>query len=86
MDERDPAFADAVWRALSVHRDGLGVRAFNLALWRSPLAHGADDIPPMVRIVDRGDPMTRASDIGAMELYGTPIVASDPYEVIAAFD
>ena len=26
------------------------------------------------------------SDIGAMELYGTPIVGSDPYEVVAAFD
>jgi len=86
MDERDPAFADAAWRALSVYRDRLGVRSFNLALWRSPLADGADEIPPMVRIVDRGDPMTRASDIGAMELYGTPIVGSDPYDVIAAFD
>ena len=62
------------------------VRSFNLALWRSALAHAADDLPPIVRIVDRGDPMSRPSDIGAMELYGTPIVGSDPYEVVAAFD
>ena len=86
MDERDPAFADATWRALSAYVDRLGVRSFNLALWRSPLGDRADGMPPMVRIVDRGDPMSRPSDIGAMELYGTPIVGSDPYEVIAAFD
>lgn len=86
MDERDPAFAHATWRALSAYRDRLGVRSFNLAVWRSPLADGAREMPPMVRIVDRGDPMSRPSDIGAMELYGTPIVGSDPDEVIAAFD
>ena len=86
MDERDPAFANATWRALSAYRDRLGVRSFNLALWRSPLGEGPVAIPPMVRIVDRGDPMSRPSDIGAMELYGTPIVGSDPYEIIAAFD
>jgi hypothetical protein len=86
MDERDPAFTDAVWRALSAYRDRLGVRSFNLALWRAPLSEEAASLPPMVRMVDRGDPMSRPSDIGAMELYGTPIVGSDPYEVIAAFD
>ena len=86
MDERDPAFTDAVWRALSAYRDRLGVRSFNLALWRAPLAEEAASLPPMVRMVDRGDPMSRPSDIGAMELYGTPIVGSDPYDVIAAFD
>ncbi len=83
MDERDLAFTDATWRALAAYRDRLGVRSFNLALWRSPL-NGDSATPPIVRIVDRGDPMSRPSDIGAMELYGTPIVGSDPYEVIAA--
>lgn len=86
MDERDPAFADATWRALTAYRDRLGVRSFNLALWRSPLAEAGGGMPPVVRIVDRGDPMSRPSDIGAMELYGTPIVGTDPYEVIAAID
>lgn len=86
MDERHPAFADAVWRALGAYRDRLGVRSFNLALWREPLGGTGGTLAPIVRIVDRGDPMSRPSDIGAMELYGTPIVGSDPYEVIAAFD
>lgn len=32
--------------------------------------------------VGRSRPRSRPSDIGAMELYGTPIVGSNPYEVI----
>jgi hypothetical protein len=31
--------------------------------------------------VDRGDPANRTSDIGAMELYAAPVVASDPFRV-----
>ena len=84
MDERDPAFARAVGRALETLRDGVGVRSFNLALWRAPLDAVGDPFPPIVRIVDRGDPAIRPSDIGAMELYGSPIVAGDPYELVAA--
>ncbi len=86
MDERDPSFTDAVARVLLAFRDRLGVRSFNLALWRPPLAaaDGWEGIPPIVRIVDRGDPFRRPSDIGAMELYGTAIVGADPYDVIAA--
>lgn len=89
-DERDPSFGAAVARALLAYRDRLGVTSFNLALWRPPLtADGAppsgwEGFPTMVRIVDRGDPFSRPSDIGAMELYGTPIVGGDPYDVIAA--
>jgi hypothetical protein len=86
MDERDPDFSAAVTDALLAYRDRLGVRSFNLALWRPPLgsSDGWEGIPPIVRLVDRGDVRRRPSDIGAMELYGTPIVGSDPYEVAAA--
>jgi len=85
-DEREAGFVEAVSRSLIGLRDRIGVRAFNLALWRPPLAaaDGWDGMPPIVRIVDRGDPFSRPSDIGAMELYGTPIVAADPYALIAA--
>jgi hypothetical protein len=88
-DERDPGFAEAVARALLRLRDRLGTRSFNLALWRPPLtndgqARGWEGIGPIVRIVDRGDPASRASDIGAMELYGTPVVGTDPWEVAGA--
>jgi hypothetical protein len=86
MDERSPAFTAAVAETLIAYRDRVGVRSFNLALWRPPLGDpsGWEWLPPIVRMVDRGDPLVRPSDIGAMELYGTPIVGSDPYELIAA--
>lgn len=88
-DERDPAFADAVGSALVAYRDRLGVRSFNLALWRPPLfgrgaGSGWEAFPTIAWLVDRGDPFVRPSDIGAMELYGTPIVGTDPYDVVAA--
>jgi hypothetical protein len=86
LDEREPAFVGAMADVLLRLRDRLGTRSFNVALWRPPLgeARGWERIGPMVRIVDRGDPGSRASDIGAMELYGTPVVGSDPWEVAAA--
>lgn len=85
MDETDPRFADALGDVLVAYRDRIGVRSFNLALWRPPLEAASDwgAIPPMVHLVDRGDPFARPSDIGAMELYATPIVGSDPYDLIA---
>ena len=87
-DEVDDAFADVVARTVVAYRDRLGVRSFNLVLWRPPLGDAARDgwelVPPIVRLVDRGDPAVRPSDIGAMELYATPIVGSDPHEVIEA--
>jgi len=88
-DERDPAFAAALGRTLIAYRDIVGVRAFNLALWRPPIADdggvpgGWEELVPQVRLVDRGDPFSRASDIGAMELYASPVVGTDPYALIA---
>lgn len=86
LDERDPPFVAAVASAVVGFRDRLGVSSFNLVLWRRPLADrpGWEGIGPIVRLVDRGDAFSRPSDIGAMELYGEPIVGSDPYGVIAA--
>jgi hypothetical protein len=84
MDERDPEFSGAVGRSLVALRDRAGVRSFNLALWREPIDAMDGPMPPIVRIVDRGDPSLRPSDIGAVELFGTPIVGSDPYDVVDA--
>jgi len=89
MDERDPAFANAVARAVLDYRDRLGVRAFNLALHRPPIdaalaaSDGWEAVPPVVHLVDRGDPDASSSDIGAMELYAAPVVGSDPFAVAA---
>jgi hypothetical protein len=83
MDERHPSFAGAVADALLAYRDRLGVRSFNFALWRAPLDGRWGEFAPILRMVDRGDLFQRPSDIGAMELYGTPIVGADPYDVIS---
>jgi galactose-1-phosphate uridylyltransferase len=87
MDEREPAFADLLARTLVAYRDEVGVRAFNLALHRPPLeVHEGEDwsaIGPVVHLVDRGDPGSRASDIGGMELYAASVVGSDPFELAA---
>ena len=90
MDERDPAYARAVADALLAYRDVLGVRAFDLALHRAPIdagrgsADGWAAMPPVVHMVDRGDPDQTSSDIGAMELYAAPVVGADPFVVAAA--
>jgi hypothetical protein len=89
MDERDVAFANAVARAVVAFRDALRVRAFNMVLLRPPLdadrsaAGGWDQLPPIVRLVDRGDPDSHTSDIGAMELYAASVVGTDPFQVAA---
>jgi len=55
----------------------VGVRSFNMAIFMPPL--NSKDIF-WARIVDRGNPLERTSDIGGMELYaGTSVVASDPF-------
>jgi hypothetical protein len=84
VDDASTAFREAVGRVVVAYRDALGVRAFNLALWRPPLDDTWPELRPLVRILDRGAPFVRPSDIGAMELFATPIVGSDPFEVIAA--
>ena len=87
MDELHPAFVSMVARTAVAYRDALGVRAFNLVLQRPPLDPGRatrdgwEQLAPLVRMVDRGDPDTRSSDIGAMELYAAAVVGSDPFEV-----
>ena len=86
MEETDTRFAGGLARTLVAYRDRIGVRSFNLALWRPPLGteQGWEMVPPIARLVDRGHLAQRPSDIGAMELYATPIVGSDPFELIDA--
>lgn len=85
IDEREPTFADTVGRSLVAFRDALGVRSFNLVLHRPPIGRedrdGWEELGPMVRMVDRGDPRVRPSDIGALELYAASVVAADPFAV-----
>lgn len=80
------SIAAGIAHALAALR-GLGMVAHDLALYLPPLAaDGADwrRFPPIARLVDRGDPGSRTSDIGSMELYAASVIAADPFEVGAA--
>lgn len=81
----DGDFADALAAVLRCFIDRLGVVSFNVGIFLPPMdADAAYDLPVIARCVDRGDPARPTADVGAMELYGTPVVASDPYRVIDA--
>ena len=80
----DDQFCQAVYRVLSCLRDSFRVRSFNLALSLPPLGPTPESwagFPVLARVVDRGDPTSRTADLGAMELYASSVVASDPFEV-----
>lgn len=81
-------FADALYTLLHTYVGRLGVCSFNVALYLPPLAPVEEpwDLFPGVvaRIVDRGDPGSGTADIGAMELYASSVVASDPFRVAKA--
>lgn len=69
---------------LVCYRDKLDISSFNLAIYAPPLApteENWDGFPVLVRIVDRGNPNSRTCDIGAMELYASNVVASDPLKL-----
>ncbi|RLI04348.1 hypothetical protein DRO26_04775 [Candidatus Bathyarchaeota archaeon] len=64
----------------------LGVESFNLCVLMPPLKVKDDwkNFPVVVRILDRGKLFDRTSDIGAMELYGSSVISSDPFRLVEA--
>ena len=82
----ESSLAPAIAHALAALRRE-GVTAHNLALYLPPLSPDGSDwsrFPPLARIVDRGDPADRTSDIGAMELYAASVIAADPFRLADA--
>ena len=80
----DEALHQAVAKALESYVEELGVSTFNVAFYAPPLGPSDEDwsgFPTIVRLVDRGDPASRTSDMGAMELYAASVVAADPFQV-----
>lgn len=72
----------SISRVLSTYHK-LGVQSFNLAIIMPKLGYNS---PFITRIVDRGDLLSKSSDIGGMELYGDiSVVSSDPFNLIEAF-
>ncbi len=66
--------------------DRQGMRAFNVGIALPPLidATGAwDRMPVIARFADRGSALSVRNDWGAMELFATGCVTTDPFEVAA---
>ena len=83
----DDDLKSAVYRVLSCFVQELSVRSFNLALYMRPIDSVREDwqeFPMVVRIVDRGDLRSKTADIGAMELYASSVISSDPFVVARA--
>ncbi|WP_201783459.1 hypothetical protein [Herpetosiphon geysericola] len=79
--------AQSLYHVLDCFVTELGVQSFNVSMTLPPLTdtpESWDNLPTIVRIVDRGDPNSRGSDIGAMELYAATVVASDPFNIANA--
>jgi hypothetical protein len=78
--------AQPLGAGLHVMLHTLGVRAFNVAIFGPPLPGDprADEwagFPLVARFVDRGNPLAPTSDIAGLELFGSSVIASDPFDV-----
>ncbi len=75
---------ERLYEVLACFRDRMGVTSFNAALYLPPIAPVEEDwrgFPVIARLVDRGNPQSKASDIGSMELYASSVISSDPFDV-----
>jgi len=70
-----------IFNILRCFIDVLGVQAFNMSISCPPMNED-DDVPYIIQMVDRGDISKSTADIGGMELFGSTVVADDPYKVI----
>ena len=83
-EELDLSLKNIIYEVLACFRDEIGVSFFNLGLATPPLAETEESwegFPVITWLVDRGDPGTRASDVGGMEIYASSVVSSDPFEL-----
>jgi hypothetical protein len=83
----DDDLKSALYRLLQAFVGVLGVHSFNVALYQPPLADTPEDwagFPLIVRAIDRGDLEGKTADIGAMEIFGQSVVATDPFRVTDA--
>lgn len=85
-DAVDDRLADGLFRVLDCYIHQLGVHSFNVVLYVPPLAPTPEDwsgFPVIARLVDRGPLQNKTADFGAMELYASSVVASDPFKLMA---
>jgi hypothetical protein len=79
----ETSLAAAIARVVQTYR-AAGVVSYNMGIYLPPLSPDGEDwrrFPPIARLVDRGDPANKTSDIGAMELYAASVIATDPFRL-----
>ncbi len=89
-DDFSPELAEAVYATLAFYQS-VGVTAFNLAVLMPPLSpplpnapkEDWSDFPVIVRLVDRGDPLNRSSDVAAFEFFAASVITGDPFRTAA---
>ena len=80
----DRSLEKCLYQVLDCFVRFLGVESFNVVIYMPPLGAVQEDwsgFPVLVRILDRGDLLNRTADMGAMELYASSIISSDPFRV-----
>ena len=83
-----PELGMALYRALEYYKS-VGALAFNVAAYVPPIATVSEDwadFPVIIRLVDRGDPLARSSDVGALNLFAASPLINDPFEVAQGFE
>jgi len=70
-----------VFNILRCFIDVFGVESFNMSI-SCPLLNRVNDPLYIIQIVDRGNIFKSTADIGGMELFGSTVVADDPYMII----
>lgn len=76
---------ETIFKILRCFIDDLEVYSFNLSI-SCPAMDNTKEFPYIIRIVDRGSLLKNTADIGGMELYGSVVVADDPYKVIESLN
>ena len=72
---------EVVFNILRCFIDIFGVESFNMSI-SCPLLNMVNDPPYIIQIVDRGNIIKSTADFGGMELFGSTVVADDPYSII----
>jgi hypothetical protein len=88
-DEHSNDLNGVIYDVLECFTRKLGVVSFNLVAYMPPLrpvAESWEGFPFIIRIVDRGPLANKTADFGAMELYASSVVSSDPFRIIEALD
>jgi len=77
--------SDQLSETLKIMQEEMGVFAFNVGIFGPPLTKSPENdwsgFPLVARFIDRGNPLSTTSDIAGLELFGSSVIASDPFDV-----